>query len=648
MSTYTDLAGTIPSPLTLEFRDWYETLLAARVAECDVARGTTYYISTSGSSGNNGTSTSTPKIFSDINGLISGSSGNIAILLRQGDEFATTSGINIGKDNVTIGTYGTSSVNGAKPLIHCFTNSIASGGSTWTLENNGSATEGDLYSASRSTAVGWLREKGSPVSDAQRLNPLRYFDTKAEVQVNPWSWTWIGADNKLYVNCGDGVDPNTKVWEYSDASSAADDGVNIAGVTGCLLDGIRVDGWGAYPSASQVTNYGIRISGSMSAKTAVIRNCDAFYTGNHAIGSVTTAGGYLTVIGCRAGYVNDTTWGGGSSTYVWYSDNSTGMEVLVDSCVAKYGALPWETLGNWKKTAPPHQGWYTHSGAGTMALYIMNNCRDTQETWATHWTSTIGCLAADTANLPGTDSDLSTYRAFVLDHRSNLQYGGGMINFIPKVFTANCHYNYRFPASDTLYKWAITDPAGGVHVNTIMTLVDQYGSSQRVLMGSSGSATARIWHPTLTIEGYSASGRSNIFQGLALSESDVSATASELKNGVLQAINSKGLWSRHGNGSGRIQNIACFSVVTTGTTGFSSNAGYQELKSPVDPLSIPPSNVQYAGDGLHLGLEYDFYWRRRPTSPTLGAVEANVDDSATVSLIYQYVQDGIKLRRTTP
>ena len=634
-ATYTDLAGPVPSPITLEWRDWYETLLAARINEIPTTRATTYYFAANGNDSTGNGSIATPYRTVAKANTLTGASGDVALLFRQGDEFPTAEGINITRNNITIGSYSTSSVYGPKPLIHCFINTIASGGASWTLDNDGSATAGDTYSASENTAVGWIREKGSPAGDHARLNPFRYFNTRAEVRASPWSWTWIDADDAIYVNCGDGVDPNTKVWEYSDAATAADDGCQVQGFSGCLIDGVRFDGFGAYSSGSQVASFGVRINGNMTGKTCLVRNVEAYYTGNHAIGAANDSGGLVTFVGCMAGYVNDT-WGAGSSTYVAFASDTTGMEAILDSCVARFGILPYESDGNYDDAGGDIQlGWYTHNGGtGTISLYVQRNCRDTQETWPTNWTSTTGAFSG--MNFPGTENDLSTYRVFIVDHLSEMPSGGGLVNFQPLTFSANCKYLYTYPSTNTDFLRTLSSPSGGVHVNSIISIIDRYVSSQRAIIGPSTSSTARIWHPTLAIRGWSAA-PSNAFQGLALGAagSTLSGTGVEIRNGIFQATGSKGLFNTYGNSAGgRVQNNAFYAATTSGTNGFDTTSGYQTIASPVDPLAIPPSNATYVGDGLALGVEYDHLWRRRPsTGPTLGAFEGDVDNEPTLQTI---------------
>src|SRR5665647_1176189 len=102
------------------------------------ANATNYYISSSGSDANNGTSTSTPwKTLSKLNAYFSSLQPGDNVLLNRGDVFYGS--INVNKSGsfgspITIGAYGS----GAKPVITGFTNVTSwtnLGGNIWESTN---------------------------------------------------------------------------------------------------------------------------------------------------------------------------------------------------------------------------------------------------------------------------------------------------------------------------------------------------------------------------------------------------------------------------------------------------------------------------------------------------------------------------------
>lgn len=80
------------------------------------ANAATYYVSTSGSDSNNGTSTATP--WADLSVSVGKLSAGDVLLLKRGDTFNETSTVNVADANVTVGAYGT----GARPIIDGQTN----------------------------------------------------------------------------------------------------------------------------------------------------------------------------------------------------------------------------------------------------------------------------------------------------------------------------------------------------------------------------------------------------------------------------------------------------------------------------------------------------------------------------------------------
>lgn len=80
------------------------------------ANAATYYVSSSGSDSNNGTSTATP--WADLSVSVGKLNAGDTLLLKRGDTFNETSSVNVVDASVTVGAYGT----GARPIIDGQTN----------------------------------------------------------------------------------------------------------------------------------------------------------------------------------------------------------------------------------------------------------------------------------------------------------------------------------------------------------------------------------------------------------------------------------------------------------------------------------------------------------------------------------------------
>lgn len=84
----------------------------------------------------------------------------------------------------------------------------------------------------------------------------------------------------------------------------------------------------------------------------------------------------------------------------------------------------------------------------------------------------------------------------------------------------------------------------------------------------------------------------------------------------------------------------------TDSAGFGLVSGHVRLASPLSAGQSPIGTLAETGASSD-GPRWDYYWRLRPdTGGSLGAVEANPD--VMTETIYQYLQDGVKLRRVTP
>lgn len=319
----------IPPRLSLEYlRYAAELQYLATTVTAPITRGTVYYFSTTGADGNSGLSSGSPKQnISELNTVLAASGGNITILLKCGDVWDVTSGINgdATDDNITIASYGT----GARPLLNGFTSKIASG-SAWTVGT------GSRYTATAAADMGDFREVNN------RDFQYRRVASTAEVESTPFSYYWAAGT----VHCNaNGVDPDTITggYEYTLAGTTDDSGIYIPnGATGYRIDGIQCDGWGADGGAVN-QEYGIKFAG-IGTDTCVVTNCKATRSARHNLGhnGGANSGGFMLVANCEAGMDTEV----GAAPYVFYQQNG-GQEIWMFSNSTPWGAQPLTATRNY-------------------------------------------------------------------------------------------------------------------------------------------------------------------------------------------------------------------------------------------------------------------------------------------------------------
>ena len=293
--------------------------------ECPLTRATTYYFSTSGDdTTGTGTQAAPWQTISKINTTIAafdGNAGGLAILLKAGDTWDTTVGINVGKSHVTVGRYGT----GADPYLNFYTTKFAASG--W---SQAGATNRYTRTAS---APGDFREQLKP------NKAFRKATSTAEVESTQNSYYHDGTTLHVHVanDAGTSISPNTVATECTLASTTDDSGVDVTAGTGIRVDSIHSEGSGIDGgSTNQEYSFKSQLTGT---DICCFSNCtgrrQARHTHGHNGGSGGASGGCTLFLECVGGYATEAN----AAPFVSYCGDGAQEDWFV-SCVTDYGALP--------------------------------------------------------------------------------------------------------------------------------------------------------------------------------------------------------------------------------------------------------------------------------------------------------------------
>jgi len=614
------VGSDVPSLKSADLYPYFKhDLIPLRIAECeDAAHSTTYYVNyTSGSDSNSGLTTSLALKTIDgtggVNDKIAASSGNISVLFIRDQRHPSTEGILIdGKNGVYVGAYGT----GKKPVIHCFTQSTTS-----------FASDTSAYSIAAATGVAWVREA---TNDYTRLYPIRRRSSQANVVATNRSFWWDDPNDKLWLQY-DGTSPAGITFEYSYETIAAQDGVKVNAADQVMVDGIIVEGFGCHIDGTK-DKYGFKVDGD--AGRVVFRDCEAYYCGSHAFGS--TGGGICTFQRCVGGFCHHTS----TTTFVYYEGTFESTdECIFDECVCRFGYLPYESLASSAISDSSHQGFYSHNvgGADYPTLILAIDCSEPAETYRTDYTATYGDIYF--ANVAG-DGTEAAVRAFVLNHSVERSVRGKW-GFAKNHLYAGCRYRVVYPYDNTntqLY----SSPSATANLFMYRCLFDV--TDMRV--------TADVTRDCLPVGYHNLDGCSFSFNG-ARSTSEfriVAAAAVNFvgRNCLIVKNGDNVIWNGAGNNSNRWINLAHYGVNTgTGSDdGFGNVATLVALTAaPRYPWMLPTGTLAETGASTD-GPDYDLFWRRCGTGRSYGAVESNPD--TMTGTLYQYLQDGVKLRRVNP
>ncbi len=352
-----------PPPVnTPQWADWYQSLLASRLAACPLVRGTVYYFSQSGSDvDGDGTSAHPWKTLAQAQALLDASPGDVALLFERGGVWREPVGLNASAPNVTISDYGA----GDKPLFTAF--EPAGDPAQWAPVSGLANT----YARSVPLAVTWAKE------DDDLDRPYARQSSLPHVEATEGSFWWDESSATLYVhpkhNGGPvATDPRTDGKSYELVHERGS-GVIVSG-DGSRLENIRAQGWGM--TTGPITQeHGIE-SRAVGGARVVINGCESHYGMTHTMTHWASQGGLATFVDCRAGlttYVSD----GGTefNTYARYGEQQT----IWDHCTATHGSLPSDNHDSSRRAGIGFYG-HTDSSEGSYAgLIISNGCtvRDT-------------------------------------------------------------------------------------------------------------------------------------------------------------------------------------------------------------------------------------------------------------------------------
>jgi hypothetical protein len=388
-TSYTSAVGVPPVCTSLAFLAWMQRLLAYRLAEIPLARGTTYYFSQSGNDTTGDGSQANPwKTISKANTVIgnwTSTSAGLRLRFNRGDIWRETTGLTINKSHVTVDDYGTGK---RKPLFNRFAITY---NTSWTLDS------GAVYRRAETNDIAWFRQQNDLTTAFSRQNSI------ANVQANPGSFWWDSTGKILYMQSVDGIAPTSSFRAYEAVTSnatAASSGILVT-ADDVRVQNIRCDGWGCdrtTPHNNTAYNF---MSQLTAGQSALFVGCEGYYSGSHIMGTLDTgAGGITTWISPRFGWQMYTS--AGNTAINGYSHNG-GHEFFVYDYECIGGVLPSSDGGsNSKGTAI-----YGHTSSGTAALYLCWRGRVVGGKYQAH--SSAGFFNA------ASFTDLADCRAFVVD-----------------------------------------------------------------------------------------------------------------------------------------------------------------------------------------------------------------------------------------
>jgi hypothetical protein len=324
---------SMPGRTTTDFRRFCDELdTALFTTYCPLIRGTTVYISTSGDDVTGDGSFATPwATITKVNSYLAANLSNVAVLLKCGDVWTGTTGIDVpaGAENITVATYG----DGNAPFLNAFASTLASGGTLWTN------AAGNRYTTS-------ISQPGDFREQLNRDKAYRRVASTAEVESTANSYYWTGGTMHVHATnaAGTAVDPDTIAYEYTLASTTPDTGVDVAsGATNVRVDGLRAEGFGCNGSVGSNQNYQFRSQAS-GTDIHAFTNCVGHRSARHVIAMYggSTEGGFAYFGNCTAGYATEEI----CSPFNCYASDG-GHEGWFVGCTADYGALPTTAARTW-------------------------------------------------------------------------------------------------------------------------------------------------------------------------------------------------------------------------------------------------------------------------------------------------------------
>ena len=425
LNTPESVAGPMPSPHKKTFLPWVDRVQSKRRNYCVKKRTTaTYYIDpVSGSDAANGTSASTAwKTLTNVRTQLAANCTNTAFLFKRGTTLYDHTGLSCNSANNTFDTYGPNTAAGNFELS-TFNVNLRSGVVSWTLAATGryTTTIPGVGANNPSGAVkpSWIRKVNDP------FNPFTYVDSTAKVEATPYSF-YIDGSNVLHLNPGSDT-PSSTDYEAIPYLASPPNGIGLnSGSDGSYIRGIRFSGWGCQIVTGGSTS-GVTFSPN-SDEVVYCCDCESYYNGRHSFSQLGsgTKGGIVVVENCIAGYCAPI---GGYSTFNSYSNNG-GNETHLINCVERFSCLPVNASAATPSTVTAGgissgNVIFAHSGksSGDFVLYINRGMRigDERASLSRATTSIESFLVADATSencLAGTESDVTSYRFFIIDWQS--------------------------------------------------------------------------------------------------------------------------------------------------------------------------------------------------------------------------------------
>lgn len=617
--TATQIAGPMPDPRNSAIFGWYNTVLNARLANVPLTRGTVYYFSAAGhDTNNNGLSPAAPFLtLSKAQALLTaaGTTGGITLLFNRGDTWREDQLLAL-KDHVSIGSYGS----GNKPVFTRFVHQYTAGGGGWTNDTT-------TYYRTATQHICCV------IVTANKLTrPLTIAHNLATCQSTDDSWFWDSGTNRLYVRLGSGpTNPNTLDLEA--CVGAGGYHVDLLG-DDIRFQGIRLEGYGVRRHAADTggtveQTYGIALRPDGATEECVAEDIEVYFTGYHAVGILSSTGGFGTVKNLTSGFCRPGP--GGDATNVVSFSSSGSQEALWENLTSVAGNLFETNLG--AASGRIATGVYGHTASGENALAIVRGHTVTPGAWSVRYGTYF-------ANLP-TAAAVTDAKGLIIDE------------VIDDVTTQP---NTRFTTVDCL-------PSNQARINCRYNLWCDSGSNKSI--GSLGAG----FGINLDVTGYATNAYSSLFKSVSdggafygcrlryvgygaifTAAADANAWDALVGDGtILECINPDGLQGETApnvdNAAGNFDYCAWHArdpvpanvqTAPSGTDGVGAIGGTGKVILPAaSPVSYvaPDSDSVLAGAGNPSAvLNYDYNRATRSTA-TIGPLNASTTPRAAISTL---------------
>jgi hypothetical protein len=471
LASLASLAGAQPTPKNYppppvvtspEWFQWYDGLLAARLAACPRERAITCYFSQAGDDATGTGSVSNPwkSLAKAAQVLAANTNGGIALLFRRGDVWREQVGLDSTAPNVTIADYG----EGDKPL---FTPFVPFDPSTYWVRASGTqntwwhAASGDITWVKQGNNFDLAYAQQVSIASVEASEGSWYYDElNRRIYVHPWHERLSSPPSgglPGHITASGAANPNSLPMEYVRPTDA---GIIIRG-HGSRLENLATIGWGMQQNVPS-QQHGIEARCVRTDECVIVR-CDSHYGSSHAMvhlaaGSI---GGIATFVECTAGL---TMYNNAGETIFNTFSYQGNQEAIFHRCVATQGTLH---SFRWAYNDPAAMrrgvGFYGHTGGDALGLFnmfISYGCRT--RAGGVRFQAPSNC-----ADLPDV-SNLSQVRGFFVNEDFEGGLGSGANFPVAPVGSVRLNGYYRSnPArGSALANW----PQGGWIINTTFDL----------------------------------------------------------------------------------------------------------------------------------------------------------------------------------